>query len=1207
MQYHKALMLTGTIFVLSCSIAFASDFVPTGNRIRVPMPRVKITDEYVAEHAGIKIPSYLKGQTLGIVAVSSSSTLAITDNGELIQIAGIITGNESQYESEYEIKKETWELLKTNPVKVPPFESLNIPAFRPFFGTYKSSGGSGGGFPYPKGSSGIDITGQTAWIKRGIRPGANGVLVSIYTIPIEFFNRTPKDIADFAPYIYLEDRQGHKYYPDPQNPKAVFPVPKLPARKQTTINVLIEAPADDFYLRPKVETKDHSLYLGIPVGPYDWESKALDKSYGYPTAQEIEQKLFECLSYASTKKGYARILANLSFLWLRTGRYDDSLAVIEKLLNTFYVNQPNISEEGLFIKRQRLVALIKSRQYKAAIAELREVDDKIVPADYREYLMRNCLRQAETEDIIEQAAQNPGKYASDLTDAKKRSQTLFDAEVIVTPYVADAQLLDRLERLDTLQGQYDEARARYADGQYADAKALLSKLADSPHGSTVTLGGNVFQVAPAVLDMLGRIYIRENNIPQAMESFKRMEAFPNDVFYGPVDGEGSYGGPAGAQALAYQMQIYGADQYFYANRAYRDCRKVLDLAKRMAQNYGSMMKPCWEGCESYGDFAAIVVDHCLKGDAYSAQLQDEAMEYFVQQPGLNVFRRQWIDYLRGQVPNYPDGIKYLKDKAEKFKGSIYSNESNQTARYFSIEALETAIEVLSKNKSPDTEILGIKEQAGEYLRTLPETLPVFARTYLLQKYRAYLKQGEYKSGNLYDFSASTTVNIHVRVADPKAMSLLEISTQTISYAQLTSPNVDVKEDLEGNIWIATWGGIKVFNKSGALIRILPGRAPLVGDPKRKRMWINFSYYDFKTGELKNVEMAEPSVYGGSTFRSFMHNGEVYTVDTRGVFKYDDARNRWVRIYRTDKACNMAAIRDGKMYIARSDGLFEVGDQKESEKQLYIGQVWDVVLAGKKMLIASAKGFYAYEPDGAKLTDMNEVLPYKSSEGIRKIIINGNLAFLATGNMHYLIDMDTNKNIDIRGTGDPAYYVWDALFSSNKIWTAGANDVKTYDFPSQEWKDFGKIVYTLPFQSTSDGKLLFHDNAVWAVDSYSIERFDVRNHLIDDISLSGDYRYVTFAAGLGKYVATRNYLYDTEKKLLKKITMTDGLPAVNISAAASDEKELWFACYDEEAGSEGDYRRFNPAIAIFDKQTGGLIKSFSIETPINKIIITIKIL
>src|SRR3989338_5426778 len=99
MQYHKTLILTGTIFVLSCAIAFAVDSVSITNHVRVPMPRVKISDEWVAEHAGIKIPSDLKGQTLSIVSVSSSSTLVLIDNGELIQLEGIISGDESRYES----------------------------------------------------------------------------------------------------------------------------------------------------------------------------------------------------------------------------------------------------------------------------------------------------------------------------------------------------------------------------------------------------------------------------------------------------------------------------------------------------------------------------------------------------------------------------------------------------------------------------------------------------------------------------------------------------------------------------------------------------------------------------------------------------------------------------------------------------------------------------------------------------------------------------------------------------------------------------------------------------------------------------------------------------------------------------------------------------------------------------------------------------
>lgn len=295
MGVFKALVFAGLFLLFPSINALCARAAQEGKPIMVPMPRLKISGDWLRAHPSIKIPQNLISQTVSLVATSSGTTLVQTINGKYVRIDGILEGNDSRYESDYDANKESYlsNEFQQEAIESSSFETLNLPPFRPFFGAFKGGAAYGGGFPYSGANGGIDIMAQSNWTKSGIRPGPNGALLTVFTVPIQLFNKTPADITDFSPRIYLEDRDGNKYFPDPKNTKQGFYIAKLPSRKQIQINVQIEAPADDFYLRPKIETNEHSLYLGVPIGPYDWAAKATEKKYSYPTPEEIETELIK--------------------------------------------------------------------------------------------------------------------------------------------------------------------------------------------------------------------------------------------------------------------------------------------------------------------------------------------------------------------------------------------------------------------------------------------------------------------------------------------------------------------------------------------------------------------------------------------------------------------------------------------------------------------------------------------------------------------------------------------------------------------------------------------------------------------------------------------------------------------------------------------------------------------------------------------------
>jgi tetratricopeptide (TPR) repeat protein len=595
---------------------FATEQISAANYIMVQMPKLKITETWLKENPHAKIPKNLYRQTVSVINLSTDTTLLQTAAGDIISVNCMIEGNYSELESEYNLQGKTYlkNKFRANTATTIFFDSLRLPAFNSFQGTFPDKGRSGQGFPFMGTINAIEIFTGTNWTKKIKQLGFDGKGTAYFTIPFGLSNHTQKSIVDFKPHIYLEDRNGNRYYPVPNRPEQYFDAPELQSWVEVQFNIQIEAPADDFFLRPVVETDEGRILLSNPFGNYDWESKALEKEYSYVTVDEIISKLINCLQYASTKNGYNRLLSRISLIWLKTGRYADALSVIDRLLSSKILDIAEYSaEEIASIKRQHIVALFKTYKFRSALFELSTIEENIIPKDYNDYLIRSCLRQIEIEADIKRAKQKGVEFIVAMGRARDYSRTQFDAVVIATPFVEDAKLLERLASMESIQGQYEEAVLRYFEKQYADAKALLMKLAEASNEQTVSLRDNTFKVVPAALDLIGRIYLNEGDISKAMEYFKRMEAFPNDIFIGPPYGEGSYGGPAGAEGMCQQIKLLMyPNEWSHSEDFKPDYEAAIELAHSLISKYDGVSSLCWEGCSSYNEIGAYYIIECLK-------------------------------------------------------------------------------------------------------------------------------------------------------------------------------------------------------------------------------------------------------------------------------------------------------------------------------------------------------------------------------------------------------------------------------------------------------------------------------------------------------------------------------------------------------------------------------------------------------------------
>jgi predicted Zn-dependent protease len=109
----------------------------------------------------------------------------------------------------------------------------------------------------------------------------------------------------------------------------------------------------------------------------------------------------------------------------------------------------------------------------------------------------------------------------------------------------------------SLQEEYEKARQLYVENELGEAKIILNnllqkiKIREELVYSVIQFKSTgekkQYKLEPAVLNILGDIYLAENDIKNATLTFTRMlELYPHDFIYGPFEYEGSLDGPAGA-------------------------------------------------------------------------------------------------------------------------------------------------------------------------------------------------------------------------------------------------------------------------------------------------------------------------------------------------------------------------------------------------------------------------------------------------------------------------------------------------------------------------------------------------------------------------------------------------------------------------------------------------------------------------------------
>jgi len=137
-----------------------------------------------------------------------------------------------------------------------------------------------------------------------------------------------------------------------------------------------------------------------------------------------------------------------------------------------------------------------------------------------------------------------------------------------------------------------------------------------------------------------------------------------------------------------------------------------------------------------------------------------------------------------------------------------------------------------------------------------------------------------------------------------------------------------------------------------------------------------------------------------------------------------------------------------------------------------------------------------------------------------------------------------------------------------------------------------------------------NDSVWVLQSGGVEEYSEHRKQSYRISSFGDqpdddHLEPGFLAAVGSYILAGNKLIDGGRRAFRMLGPSEGLPCIKATAAAEDATEIWIACANESVQGEGDSSEtvlVNPGVAVYDRRSGELLRSFPIDEPARKIIV-----
>lgn len=276
-----------------------------------------------------------------------------------------------------------------------------------------------------------------------------------------------------------------------------------------------------------------------------------------------------------------------------------------------------------------------------------------------------------------------------------------------------------IQYFTSVQGQYDEIRRLYLSKRYDRARKLLIRILEEAPDGQVSFyqDGNYFKLAPAALDMLGKISLKEGDISAAMDYFRKMVEYGDDFFLGPVDGEGFYGGPAAAQGIAEQMWVL--------TNVEPDYDAAMELAYLLIERYDGVVKPCIEFCGNYEQAAAYGIMECLRKKNASLEEWETEFRKIISMTKNMHLQANLLLTLGRKSTEFGDAthaIQIYREVIQQHPELYLSSEAEVYLRVYSLEAFEKLIEIYKDQGDSEEQIRKTEEEMKEHYEKIHQVL-----------------------------------------------------------------------------------------------------------------------------------------------------------------------------------------------------------------------------------------------------------------------------------------------------------------------------------------------------------------------------------------------------------------------------------------------------------------------------------------------------
>jgi len=694
-----------------CQPAFSEvDVMPS-----VGLPKLFLDDKYIHENAlhGAEF-SALSGSTVTLVSLGDGKTIVIGPAGQIVTVDKEIPGQFSEFETSVaagvipdEVAKSTSEQYN-----VLGLDTIGIPTFAPRTEIVWNTGPSEmGSVAYKGEKDAIYVSIDSNWQKKLLSDG-----MALYITKLNFSSRKYFEINDLPLNYSLRSADGQVYpalEPDSglfskirskfsgqanKMPKecenAISKVTLKPFGKASGLACVI-APADDFSL---------VSYFGgsIPEMGYRDDFKPGPKwkeqfpfYYDSDFDEKIVAKYLLRAKSALTIAGYNKNLSVLAYLYYKLGNPTFSLAIAEHLLAAGYVS------DRIPLRLLKILDLIQLNRLGASANTLQSAGETGSLEIYRKYLMSSSLREMEVLSAVSRTAR--------ADELKEKLSSMFLRNTDLSPDVDDA-LIARItsKAAESYEQQFHSALGYFRNHDYAKAGMILEYLA-----AQNIKGSNL---GPAILDLLGWVYLNEREYPKAIAVYERMEtAYPKEEFVGPFDGEGYYAGPGGAEGLKWQLFLYGAPWRSVETEKFKpDCEKALEAAKKLISRYPGVVAKCYEGCGTYSALAMWVCRDCLNNTHVTTNIVEQKINgllALVSGEDLLIARTKTDIARQYQKENdYTSAIRIFREVVEKYPESNLIDEMDGVIEFYGLDALAAIIDMRRSQGASTAEIEKVQKE-----------------------------------------------------------------------------------------------------------------------------------------------------------------------------------------------------------------------------------------------------------------------------------------------------------------------------------------------------------------------------------------------------------------------------------------------------------------------------------------------------------------